>query len=160
MHFLRPIISVLSVPLMSILRWTIFYLYFCFVTVLASINITELDVPDSIELGTTDEIILDCNYEADNDEESLEIKWFFNGDVEQVYQWIPESKKHGFGMGVLKDKLDLSYNVSNDPNTMYRALKIQNISHDLSGNYTCKVSSFNNEDTETKQLVIYCKYFF
>lgn len=127
---------------------------------LASINITELDVPGSIELGSTDEIILDCNFETDTDEESLEIKWFFNGDVQQIYQWIPESKKHGFGMGPLKDRLDLNYNITDDAKTMYRALKIRNITQDLSGNYTCKVSSFNNEDTETKQLIIYCKYIF
>lgn len=131
-----------------------------FVSVLGSINITELDVPGSIELGTKDEIVLDCDFEFDSDEESLEIKWFYNGDIEQVYQWIPDSKKHGFGMGLLKDRLDLSYIASNDSNTMYRALKIRNITQDLSGNYTCKISSYNNEVTETKQLIIYCKYCF
>lgn len=131
---------------------------FPLVSVFASINITELELPESIELGTVDEVVLDCIYDADN-EESLEVKWFFNGDVEQVYQWIPESKKHGYGMGRLRDTLDLAYNASLDPNTMYRALKIRNITLDLSGNYTCKVSSFNTEDTKTKQLIIYCKYF-
>lgn len=131
-----------------------------FVSVIASINITDLDVPDSIELGKKEEIVLDCNFEMDKEEENLEIKWFFNGDLEQVYQWIPESGKPGFAMGLLKDRLDLSFKVTNDNSTMYRALKITNITQDLSGNYTCKVSTFTNEDTQTKQLIIYCEYIY
>ncbi|KAJ8922099.1 hypothetical protein NQ315_004031 [Exocentrus adspersus] len=130
----------------------IFICSFCCVSAL--INITELKGPDSIEYGSTEEIILDCNFEAEK-ERDLEVKWFYNGDTEVVYQWVPDSHKPGYAMGRLKGRIDLDYSATNDSNTRYRALKIFNVTTDLTGNYTCKVSSFDSEDSETKQLIIY-----
>ncbi|KAG5893657.1 hypothetical protein JTB14_028811 [Gonioctena quinquepunctata] len=134
-------------------------LYFCTLVVCsvccasATLKINELNVPNSIEFGSTDEIIMDCDFEAVN-ETDLVLTWFFNGDIEQIYQWIPGTAQ-GYAMGRLKHRLDLTYSVSNDSNTRYRALRITNITQDLTGNYTCKVSSFNREDSKTEQLIIY-----
>ncbi|XP_074027955.1 uncharacterized protein isoform X2 [Leptinotarsa decemlineata] len=119
----------------------------------ATLKIKKVNLPESVELGSTNEIIMDCDFEANN-ETDLEVKWFYNGEIEQIYQWIPGNHQ-GFGMNRLKNRLDLKYSVSNDTNTKYRALRITNITQDLSGNYTCKVSSFDSEDSRTKQLIIY-----
>ncbi|KAJ8954757.1 hypothetical protein NQ314_007027, partial [Rhamnusium bicolor] len=107
----------------------------------AAIKIKELNVPNSIEFGSTNEIILDCNYEA-NEETDLELKWYYNGETDIIYQWIPDQQKFGSAMGSFKDHIDLEYYVSNEANDtdiMYRALKIKNITPDLTGNYTCKM---------------------
>lgn len=119
-----------------------------------TLSITELKVPESIKSGSTDEIVLDCNYEVSADEHSVVVKWFYNGQVDQIYQWIPGYQKHGYPMGKLKDRIDINYHPDNETET-YRAIKIKNITPDLSGNYTCKVSSDLNEDYKTKQLIIY-----
>lgn len=105
-----------------------------------------------------DEVVLDCDYVATPDETNIVLKWFYNGEIQQIYQWIPESGSHGYASGKLKDNIDLGYKASNDKNFMYRALRIKDITPDMSGNYTCKVSSDENEVKETKQLIIYSKY--
>lgn len=117
----------------------------------------QLKGPDSVEYGSTEEVILDCDFEA-VDEKDLEIKWYYNGDRQVIYQWVPESKRSGYALGLFKDHIDVSYVATNDSNTMYRALKIYNVTTDLTGNYTCKVSSFLSEVSETKQLIVYSKY--
>lgn len=110
-------------------------------------------MPNSLEIGSKEDLILDCVYEAE-DEEGLEIKWFY--DDQQIYQWIPW-KSGPRALGRLSDRIDLEYMVTDDESNMYRALRIKNVTLDLSGNYTCKVSSFYNEQVKTKKLIIYGK---
>lgn len=97
---------------------------------------------------------MDCIYEA-KDEDGLEIKWFF--DDKPIYQWIPY-RTDPRSIGNLSKRIDLKYKVTDNEIDKYRALRIMNLTLDLSGTYTCKVSSYYSEKTETKKIVIYGKY--
>ncbi|KAI8440564.1 hypothetical protein MSG28_001806 [Choristoneura fumiferana] len=52
-------------------------------------------------------------------------------------------------------KLDLTFKVSNNVYTQHRALRILNPSTDLTGNYTCVVSTYLAEDKGTKPMTIF-----
>ncbi|XP_019868877.2 uncharacterized protein LOC109597582 isoform X2 [Aethina tumida] len=127
---------------------------FSIVSVYGNLVIKEIKGPNSIENGAEDVAILDCDFEASNNENNIVLKWFYNGDLEQIFQWIPPRPTVS-RIGKFKDNIDAHYNVTNDKNTMYRALKLDNIQPNMSGNYTCKVSSDQSEVQMTKQLIIY-----
>lgn len=61
-------------------------------------------------------------------------------------------------LGKFKGKLDLTYKASNYSLTMYRALKITDLSLDLSGEYLCVVSTFEKESSMKKTMVVLGKY--
>lgn len=115
-----------------------------------------MKVPELIKYGDKKEIILDCDYDIgmNAEEEGLVVKWFYE-DTQQIYQWIPKNRPQEIGR--LKGKLDLNYKASDEPNKMYRALNIKNIDPQLTGNYTCVVSTFADEVRESKRMVIYGK---
>lgn len=129
---------------------TIFFLQF---TGESHLKINKLEGPNSIEIGSKDDLVLDCIYEVEN-EDGLEIKWFY--DDQQIYQWIPRLSNPR-GLGKLSSHIDLKYKATDKEDDMYRALRIKNLTLDLSGNYTCKVSSYYNEQTKTRKLIIYGK---
>lgn len=119
-----------------------------------TVKIQDLKVPEITKQGSS--VILDCDYSLEEtDQKGLVVKWFFNEEPFPVYQWIPGSKTSPQGLGVLKDKLNLDYKASSDENTMHRALHILNPSVELSGEYTCVVSSFHNEDKQSKKMVVF-----
>lgn len=119
-----------------------------------SVKINELRVPEVIRHGTA--ALLDCDYTLEDsvDHTGLVVKWFFNDQSRPVYQWIPGAKKPQ-GLGVLKNKLNLEYRASSDERTMHRALHILHPSAELSGEYTCVVSTFVNEDKQTKRMLVF-----
>jgi len=138
-----------SVIEVTILTWIYFLL-----TGICSVQIVNLDVPEIIKNGTVPYVVLDCDYSySPSDVQGLVVKWYFNGDPEAVYQWIPS--QYPQALGLFKDRLDLRYQASTDPFTVHRALKILNPSTELSGDYTCKVSSFEDEDSVTKKMTVY-----
>jgi len=61
-------------------------------------------------------------------------------------------------MGSLKEFIDPSYKVSDNPNSMFRALKFKEITPELSGNYSCKVDTDDEVKWLTKQVIVYCKF--
>ncbi|XP_044729275.1 uncharacterized protein LOC123292627 [Chrysoperla carnea] len=124
------------------------------ITGTTSLKIKDLKIPDVIEYGTMDELTLDCDYDIDKDANGLVVKWFFD-DTQQIYQWIPKNKPQDSGL--LKGKIDLKYKASNDSNKMYRALHIKDVNPQLTGNYTCVVSTFDDEVRESKRMVIFDK---
>lgn len=83
------------------------------------------------------------------------MKWFIDGLVHQIYQWVPHTNSTAKALGKLKDVVDVTYKASNDNKTMYRALHIVNITKELSGNYSCKVSGVDTEAVATKRMVVY-----
>ncbi|KAJ8972493.1 hypothetical protein NQ317_012848, partial [Molorchus minor] len=128
-----------------------------YVYVYARIEIEELIVPESIQYTDDDssETILDCNYIIEEEDiNELEVKWYHNSDT-PIYEWIPSTNKSGEARGAFKSHVDLTYKITEDKSTMYRALKLRNITTDLTGNYTCKVSGFGGEDLKMKQMVVY-----
>lgn len=60
----------------------------------------------------------------------------------------------GFVAGILKGRLNLNYSASRDINSVHRALHIIQPGPDLSGNYTCTVSTLNGEDSKTKGMLV------
>ncbi|CAH2991204.1 unnamed protein product [Chilo suppressalis] len=81
------------------------------------------------------------------------MKWFFNGSANLIYQWIPPMRPQVIGL--LKGKVDLNFRISDIPIQAYRAIKILKPTTDLSGNYTCVVSTFLKEDRQTRTMLVY-----
>lgn len=120
--------------------------------------------PLAIKNGSASNVVLDCDYVL-NDEEydtikskpgAVVVKWFFSNDPSPVYQWIYSKKPQG--LGVLNGKLNLEYRSSEDHAKMYRALQIINPTTELSGEYKCTVSTFKDERSQTRKMIIYGKF--
>ncbi|KAM3964254.1 uncharacterized protein ACR2FA_001741, partial [Aphomia sociella] len=131
-----------------------FILVLSLLTQCIAVNITSIQVPSLVETGT-EFVILDCEYStgAVSPGPGLVMKWFFNGSAGLVYQWIPPMRPQVIGL--LKGKVDMSFRISDEPLQAYRALKILRPTTDLSGNYTCVVSTFMEEDRRTKSMLVY-----
>ncbi|XP_039288149.1 uncharacterized protein LOC111047265 isoform X1 [Nilaparvata lugens] len=130
-------------------------LQFCCV---GGVQITALKVPETVVNGS-EAAILDCEYTLKPEESKavltsgLVIKWFFNNGPAPVYQWIPGQKPQE--LGLLKGRLDLQHKASSQVAAMYRALRIVRPTTDLSGEYKCTVSTFDNEDFMIKKMIVY-----
>ncbi|XP_073988369.1 uncharacterized protein isoform X2 [Rhodnius prolixus] len=120
-----------------------------------ALRIKHLLVPTVIENGTQSTAILDCDYIYDQPPLGLVVKWFFNNQPNPVYQWIPNKRPQD--LGVLKGKLNLDYKASDEASKMHRALQIVNPTTDLSGEYRCVVSTFDDEATEAKKMIIFVR---
>jgi hypothetical protein len=129
-------------------------MYYC----VAAVQIKVLRVPPSVRNGSRS-ALLDCEYtlkpaEIAGDRFSgLVVKWYFNSSPSPVYQWIPGQKPQD--LGILKGRLDLSHRASSNVATMHRALYIPNPTTELTGEYKCLVSTFDDEDFMTKKMVVY-----
>ena len=140
----------------------------CFLTCLllyagaVGIQITDLRVPPAVRSNSGSAALLDCEYTFKPDEwaadkySGLVVKWYFNKSPSPVYQWISGQKPQG--LGILKGKLDLSHRVSDHVATMYRALYIPNPTIELSGEYKCVASTFDDEDFMTKKMIVFGEY--
>ncbi|KAJ8727222.1 hypothetical protein PYW08_015619 [Mythimna loreyi] len=117
-----------------------------------SVRIVNMRVPDVIQYGTKDSVTLDCDFVTDN-VTGLVLKWFYTDRLQLVYQWIPPHKPQV--LGILKDRVDLSYKVSDNPYTQHRAVHITSPVPELTGNYTCVVSTFLSEDEKTRPMTIF-----
>ncbi|XP_023243371.1 uncharacterized protein LOC111641434 isoform X1 [Centruroides sculpturatus] len=119
------------------------------------LTITRLSVPSLIENGTEDSVILDCQYNYTKEDERLVIKWYLNDDPEPLYQWIPEINQRHVSER-LKNRLNLEYMVSqSDRFTKYRAMNIIRPTVELSGKYSCHVSSLLGQDLAEKFMIVY-----
>lgn len=120
--------------------------------------------PLVIKNGSVINALLDCDYSltveeyTTNDKEpgNLVVKWFFNNEPAPVYQWIHSKKPQS--LGILQGKLNLEHRISEDSAKMYRALQIINPTTELSGEYKCTVSTFKDERSQTRKMIIYGKF--
>ncbi|KAI5747313.1 hypothetical protein M8J77_013401 [Diaphorina citri] len=124
------------------------------------VQITDLRVPSLVRNGSASHALLDCEYSLSQEESGpnsgLVVKWFFNDSPSPVYQWIPG--KHPQDLDILKGRLNLDYKASNHKSTMHRALYINNPTTELSGNYKCVVSTFDDEDFMNKKMTVFGEY--
>lgn len=120
---------------------------------LYGIKIAKLVVPEIIQYGVQDSVILDCDYTYGNRTPGLVVKWFFKSKARPVYQWIVQQPPQD--IGILRGRLDLSYKASEDPLKMYRAMRIIKLDTDLSGEYFCVVSTFIDEDVKSKHMTVF-----
>lgn len=121
-----------------------------------TVQITRLHVPQYVSNGSH-AAILDCEYALGPRESinasGLVVKWFFNDGPAPVYQWIPPQRPQE--LGVLRGRLDLTYQATKSSESRHRALYIRNPTTDLSGEWKCLVSTFDDEDFMTKKMVVY-----
>ena len=55
----------------------------------------------------------------------------------------------------MRGKVNLDYKISDVPHMRHRALYLYNPAVDMTGDYTCKVSTLKNEAAMTKKMVVY-----
>ena len=60
----------------------------------------------------------------------------------------------------MRGKLNLDYDVSPDPWERHRALYLYWPTVEMSGDYTCKISTLQNEVSQTKKMTVYGKHTF
>ncbi|XP_063229954.1 uncharacterized protein LOC134535038 isoform X2 [Bacillus rossius redtenbacheri] len=124
----------------------------------AAVKLTAVSFPDAIRNGSVADVVLDCEYSVDEQDRQPGklpvVKWFFNGDPQPVYQWIPPDQRPQ-DLGVLKGRLNLGYRATRDRSTMHRALQILNPTTELSGEYMCQISTFDDEQTLAKKMIIF-----
>ncbi|XP_012224391.1 uncharacterized protein [Linepithema humile] len=115
--------------------------------------IKSINVPSAVKIGDADHVILDCDYALENtSSQGLVVKWFFNED-QLVYQWI--HGRYPLTEEPAAKYVDLEYKASNDPLTQYRAMKLDKPGIDLTGDYMCVISTFEDERAANASMVIY-----
>ncbi|OQR70302.1 hypothetical protein BIW11_11714, partial [Tropilaelaps mercedesae] len=150
-----------------------------------AIRILDVVVPQFVENGTADSVVLDCVYQYSLEEDQqLVVKWFFNQDPKPIYQWIPDLNKRSYSKSRFEGHIDRHFEVPppSTPNsllghahrggageipygddepadkyTKYRALKIMRPTTEMSGSYSCSVTSLQGQDTKTKEMIVYAK---
>ncbi|CAL1262413.1 unnamed protein product [Larinioides sclopetarius] len=132
-----------------------FLIFIGTINVSNSVEIRRLSVPRWIQNGTEDSVVLDCEYVYNENDLRLVVKWFFEDNLEPVYQWIPElNNRHT--SGILKNRLDLDFAVNTaDAYSRFRALRIQKPSTELSGKYTCLVTSLAGQDSREQVMTVF-----
>lgn len=118
------------------------------------VAIWKLSVPRWVQNGTEEPVLLDCEYVYNEHDVRLVVKWFFNDLLEPVYQWIPELNARQTS-GILTGRLDDSFTVGGPKDSHYRALRIIRPTTELSGRYTCVVSSMAGHDSRHQYMMVY-----
>lgn len=137
-----------TTPLLQLLLMT------ALVTGCRGLHIIELEVPAVIQNGSQSSVLLDCKYHYERyEEDGLVVKWFWNHEPEAVYQWIPGKRPEA--MGVLKGRVNLDFPASKDKYSQHRALEILHPTTELTGDFTCRVSSFHDEEYASKRMIVY-----
>lgn len=98
---------------------------------------------------------MDCDYTLRPGDQGLTLKWFLNGDT-CVYSWTPPKKPQA--LGPLRNRLDLSFKSSMDPLFMYKGMKILNPTTDIAGEYKCFLSTYADEDSASKFMIVFGNY--
>ncbi len=116
----------------------------------------------------------------DNDEhDDVILKWYLNNKI--IYQWIPSSKprvcNHSNvldmnngqalnvthfcfqGVGDMKGRINLDYVKGKHKWDRHRALFLRMPTTEMTGDYTCKVSTLQNDVTATKRMTVFGKTF-
>ena len=122
-------------------------------------KIRELSVPSMVELGS-ENILLDCDFDYNDTERiQLDIKWYFEDEPSPFYQWVPEQMARPQIIGEkFRQHIDLDHVVHTDSHKKHRALLLKKPTTELSGSYTCKVSTFVSEDVRRKKMIVFCKF--
>ncbi|CAL4114817.1 unnamed protein product [Meganyctiphanes norvegica] len=128
-------------------------------TVCHGIIILEEDLetpPEVLKTGSLETLTLDCPFVMEEKDipEHLTVQWMYNGYDVNIYQWIPITDTKPQSLGPFKDRVNLEYEISSDPMYKHRALSLLNPTTELTGIYTCRVSSFEDDDKYLNRRVI------
>jgi len=134
------------------------FIFICCIEGILSVKIRQLTVPSTVEAGS-ENILLDCDFDYDADERvQLDIKWYFNNEPSPFYTWVPEKMSRPQIIGErFRNHVDLDHVVQHvsDSHKKHRALLLKRPTTELSGIYTCKVSTFVSEDVRRKKMTVY-----
>lgn len=61
------------------------------------------------------------------------------------------------GLGAMRGKVNLDFEISPAPYFRHRALYLYHPTTDMTGDYMCKISTLQNEVSDTKKMVVYGK---
>lgn len=134
----------------------------CFITDLCcSVKIQKITVPSVVVMDynpnmrdlpnlSAPEFTLDCDFDVNDDESGLVIKWFLNGNL--VYQTIPP--RQPTVMGLFRNRIKKNYTVSDDPMKKYRGVAVTKPTLNFSGEYQCSVQTFQSNDKKSAFLQI------
>lgn len=125
--------------------------------ILYAIQINSITVPAAVQNNSGVSITLDCNYTLRPGDKGFVLKWYLNRE-QCIYHWQPPSRPMVFGP--LRGRLNLSFRISDDPLMTYRALRIVNPTTELEGEYKCFVSTNNDEDSDSKRMIVFGKFHF
>ncbi|OQR72287.1 hypothetical protein BIW11_10482 [Tropilaelaps mercedesae] len=124
----------------------------------SGVKIERLSIPSSVENGTADSVVLDCIYSYSQEDQQLVVKWFFNQDPKPIYQWIPDLNKRSYSSSSrFEGHINRQYAASQDWYTRYRALNILRPTTDMSGTYSCSVTSLQGQDTRAAAMIVYAR---
>ncbi|XP_055381776.1 uncharacterized protein LOC129612256 isoform X2 [Condylostylus longicornis] len=104
-----------------------------------TVEITNFHVPEHIVITdeTPDDIKLDCEYELEDGETNLVVKWLKDSEI--IYQWIQGRPPKAFPN--VRMEIDEGYEASDDELQKYRALVIKNPHWNVTGKYKCLVQT-------------------
>lgn len=123
----------------------------------SGVQIVRLSVPTWVENGTEDSVLLDCEYAyTERDDSQLVVKWFLNDDPKPIYQWIPELDTRHVSQR-LKGRLNTDFTVTANHFTKFRALNLLRPTTELSGRYSCHVTSHSSQDQKSQLMTVYAR---
>jgi len=118
------------------------------------LHVHKVDGGGGVANGSTPLVVLDCQYSVPEGQAAgLVVKWYKNSNPRPVYQWIAGSSPQA--LGPLAGRLDLRYTISPEPLRGHSALAFVSPTTELSGNYTCVVSTYLAEASASGTLLIY-----
>jgi len=121
-----------------------------------SLSLEGVSAPSSHPAG--EDLIISCDYSYQRAEsDQLVLTWYFNGSSIPIYQWVPSLEQ---GPQVIhqmfKDSLDLTYETAEeDKFKKHSALRIVNPDQRFAGNYKCRLSTFLQEVSHSKDVSIF-----
>merc|ERR1712123_437878 len=127
----------------------------CFTSGVHCLSLDSVSIPTSHPAG--EDLILSCDYSyAMSESDQLVLTWYFSGSPIPIYQWVPALD---LGPQVIhelfKDNLDLTYEVNEDEFKKHSGLHIVKPDQRFAGNYKCRVSSFLEEVSDSKDVYIF-----
>jgi len=122
------------------------------------ILINKLTVPPMALNGTSEQIVLDCDFSYDSEDQLLVVKWFHDNDATPIYQFLSEIKSTTVS-DKWKDMVLLDKEPDTDDinvwNQIFRKLKFRYVTISMSGRYTCLVESIQSQASKTEKMVVY-----
>ncbi|XP_062134537.1 uncharacterized protein LOC133844521 [Drosophila sulfurigaster albostrigata] len=103
-----------------------------------------------LEDDNMDRTVLDCNYDLNDTDVFLTVKWFRNDRT--IYQWIRGSQPAP--IPDFKNDVDSTYESSKDPNKQYSSLALINPTISSTGDYKCVVQTRSETITIHKSLQV------
>ena len=132
-----------------------------FIPITGDISLSPVTIrgPTAIQSSQQPWVELSCSFSFEAMEhKQLDLKWYFDEQEEPFLQWIPSSGRKPQMIGsTFRGRLITQHEVSNSSSSYKteQVIRVMRPNIHLSGVYTCKVSTFTQEDATSHQLVIF-----